>query len=332
MRSVLGVSWLFSAVLACTPGGVDDAGAPAPLTFRAVSFNTGTTDGLAHDDPPDDGYTSAEAAFSDAHYGNGLAWRAVVDDTRAYLAEIAPDVVAFQELFHSPACADVPPEARVGFVCETWSAGDPSVVLEILGPDFAVACHLEKPDKCLGVRRSFAAIDGCASGLCEDALDGARVPDCGGGSRIGRAHLTLDDGRALTVVNVHGSSGVTASDMECRRRQFEQVFVDLDGAPAADGEVNLVLGDLNTDPGRLFGADPSADTILEHVGNDRPFAFLSDVGEAVTATYAGLFNIDHAMSDVLTGACESAGVDGRAPVSDVRYFDHKPLVCDVTLP
>lgn len=332
MRAPVALLALLSSALACTSGGDVDAGAPPPLSFRAVSFNTGTTDGLAHDDPPDDGYTSVEAGYSDAHYGNGLAWRAVVDDTRAYLADIAPDVVAFQELFHSPACAAVPAEAQVGFVCETWSPGDPSVVEEILGPDFAVACHLEKPDKCLGVRRSFATLEGCASGLCEDALDGARVPDCGGGSRIGRAHLTLEDGRALTVVNVHGSSGVTTDDMECRRRQFEQVFVDLDGAPAADGEVNLVLGDLNTDPGRLFGADPSADAILAHVGNDRPYTFLSDVGEAVTPTYAGLFNIDHAMSDALSGGCESAGVEGRAPVSDVRYFDHKPLVCDVTLP
>jgi hypothetical protein len=316
----------------CT-GPFADVDAGAPIAFKAISFNTGTSEGMGHDEPPEDGYGETQAAFSDLYYGDGLAWQAVVDDTRAFLAEAQPDVIGFQEMFYSGDCAAIPAEARTGFVCETWSEGDRSVANVVLGENYRVACHKEKSDKCIGVKKSFASIPGCDDDLCLNALDGFRVDGCGGGSRVGRTRLTLDDESVLTVVHVHGSSGMTADDMDCRRRQFAQIWDDFgDGAPAADGDVNLILGDFNTDPGRLAGADPSADEILKYVGTNKPFDFLNDVGEAVTGTYAGLFNIDHAISDKLTGSCESAGVDGRANVSTVRYFDHKPLTCALTMP
>jgi len=43
-----------------------------------LTFNTGTSLGLDHDGPPEDGYSSADAAISDAWYGNGLAWTPAV--------------------------------------------------------------------------------------------------------------------------------------------------------------------------------------------------------------------------------------------------------------
>jgi hypothetical protein len=321
-----------SLCTACTGAGPGpDAG--MPVAFKAISFNTGTSEGMGHDDPPDDGYGEVQAGYSDLYYGDGLAWQAVVDDVRAFLDVEQPDIIGFQEMFFSDDCANIPAEARTGFVCETWSAGDRTVANVILGEGYRVACHQEKNDKCVAVKKDFASIPGCDDDLCLSALDGFRVDGCGSGSRVGRTRLTLDDASELTVVHVHGSSGMTADDMDCRRRQFEQIWVDFgDGAPAADGDVNLILGDFNTDPGRLAGADPSADEILKHVGTNKPFDFLNDVGEAVTGTYAGLFNIDHAISDALTGSCESAGIDGRENVSAVRYFDHKPLICALSMP
>jgi len=65
--------------LACTSppsGGGETGGGTAPL--RVLSFNTGTSLGLDHDGPPEDGYSSADAAISDAWYGNGLAWTPAV--------------------------------------------------------------------------------------------------------------------------------------------------------------------------------------------------------------------------------------------------------------
>ena len=163
------------ALLACNPGddasdggrpdSGQDAAPPAdafvmPLDaargagLRVVTFNTGTTDSLRHDDPPDDGYGSAQALISDTYYGNGLSWPRAIDDTRAFLAALDADILVFQELFHSPECEMIPAEGRTGFVCESYVDGDPTVVQTILGSDYQVACHL---DKARQVRRGASA-------------------------------------------------------------------------------------------------------------------------------------------------------------------------------
>ncbi len=322
------------AALACAAcGGDPDTDGPEPpeFTMVAVTFNTGTTEGLRHDDPPDDGYDGADAMRSDTWYGDGLAWLPAVEATRAWLAEVQPDVIAFQEIFYAGECEAIPPEEHAEFFCETWSPGDPTVAQVILGGGYQVACNLQKPDKCLAVKRSFGTFRGCDGDLCLDGLDGARVPDCGSGSRVGRGVVDLVGGGSLTVVNVHGSSGVTVDDIACRVRQFEQVFVDLgDGMPAASGAVNVVMGDLNTDPGRLADGDESAARFVDFVGEGERFHFVSDVGRRAEPSYAGLFNIDHVVSDGLDGSCWIAGVtEGHPGVTEAVYFDHRPVVCSL---
>ncbi|MFW6031706.1 MAG: hypothetical protein ACOC9T_03875 [Myxococcota bacterium] len=300
-----------------------------PVEIVAVTFNTGTTEGLAHDDPPDDGYTSEQATISDEHYGNGLAWLPAVAAARGFFDETKPDLVAFQEIFWAGRCPEIPPDAHENFYCEQWSPGDPTVANAILGEDYQVACQLEKPDKCAAVRHDFGTFRGCDQDLCLDGLDGAPVEDCGGGSRIGRGVVDLVDGGTVTVVTVHGTSGLTVEDQDCRVRQFEQVFVDLDGAPAASGERNLVMGDFNIDPGRL-DEEASAARLNDFAGEDKPFRFVSEVGLDAQPTYAGLFNIDHVLSDSFDGDCWAAGItEGHPPVLDAVYFDHVPIVCTV---
>lgn len=319
-------------------GAAPDAGTPGPLSFVAMTFNTGTSGDSEHDLPPDDGYGSAQAKLSNDHYGNGLAWRAVVDDAKAFFARVSPDVVVFQEIFHSPDCANVPASARAGFVCETWQPGDPTVSQVVLGAGYQVACNLGKPDKCAAVKRGFGAIRGCAGALCIDGLAGATVAGCGGGSRVGRAVIDLARGGSLTLVNVHGSSGMKSEDADCRKKQFRQVFENLDGQPAANGARNLVMGDLNTDPARLALVDESARKLGDWVGQGKAFSFLTEVGSSARPTYTsalvpGLgqgFNIDHVMSDAFAGTCWAAGVTpGHAAVSSIKYFDHHAIVCDV---
>lgn len=321
--------------LACLAGPSCSAPEPEPLSLVAVTFNTGSS-GVGAVDPADNGgYGPVQAAYTDEHYGNGLAWRGIVEDTRRFFEALQPDVVAFQEIFHSEDCPAIPEEARVGFVCESWRPGDPTVAQVLLGEGYQIACHLEKPDKCLAVRRAFGRIRGCDSALCLDGLDGARVPDCGGGSRIGRGVIELEarEGETLTVVNVHGSSGLAPSDGECRSKQFAQVFEDLglgDGEPAANDSRNLVLGDFNTDPYRLAGGDPSADYLRMHAGSSQPFRFHSPAGEDATPTYGGILNIDHVLSDAFDGSCWVAGVtDGKPKVTERRFFDHRPAVCEL---
>lgn len=310
----------------------DDSAGPPALRFVATSFNTGTTDGLPHDAAPDDGYGDEQAALSDTWYGDGLAWSAAVEDAAAFFASTEADIVGFQEIFWSDECAGIPVDAHAGFVCEQWQVGDPTVAQVILGDGWQVACHPGKTDKCLAVRSTLGRFANCEEDFCLEGLAGGQVDGCGSGSRVGRGVVELTDGGSLTVVNVHGSSGLSDDDKACRVAQFEQVFEDLgdgSGEPAANGESNLILGDLNTDPGR-FLSDPSASYFAD-AAEAGGFGFHTAVGPDAVPTYSGLANIDHVLSDGFDGDCWAAGIDaGHPAVSDVIYFDHTPQVCALT--
>jgi hypothetical protein len=311
--------WL---ALACDDGPPPPAAGPEP--FVAVTFNTGSSGGFDPEFSGDFGAAQAEAL--DVHYGNGLSWLPLMDETAAWLAGVDPDLVAFQEIFWPGDCAGIPGEHWPGFVCEGWTAGDPTVVEAVLGPAYQVACHLDHPDKCLAVHERFGTFRGCDQGLCLDGLDGAEVEGCGSGSRIGRGVVERTDGTELTVVGVHGSSGVSPSDMACREAQFALVFEDLDGAPAADGAANVVLGDFNTDPGRWQDVDPSAAYLWAQAGEGARLRFVTEVGPDAEPTYL-LANIDHVLADRHEGDCWHPGLDGQPEVSPTGIFDHRPAVC-----
>ena len=324
------------ALAACSGGG-DTGGPPGEAAgFTVVTFNTGTSPDLDHDAPPEDGYTSAEAAVEDTWYGNGLAWLPAVEAAADWMAEQQPDLVAFQEIFWPGDCAAIPEEARAGFVCEDWEEGDPVVAQAVLGEGWQVLCNPGHPDKCLGVRRSFGAVEGCEDDLCIEGMEGWPVEGCGSGARIGRAVVDRADGTRLTVVTVHGTSGWSADEKACRVAQFEQIWVDLgDGSPGADGAANVVLGDFNTDPGRLAEADPSAARVLdfaappEEAAGDRRFRFLTEVGPDAEPTYQGLLDIDHVIADAFTGDCGAGGLGELPAVWDGVLFDHRPILCEL---
>jgi hypothetical protein len=310
--------------------GADDTADP-PLSFVGVTFNSGTSEVMGHDDPPDDGYTSAHAAVSDAWYGDGLAWTPAVEATRAFFEALDPEVVVFQEVFWSEECTAIPADAHPDFVCETWSAGDPTVAQAVLGDGWQVMCHPGNPDKCAAVHERFGRFRGCEDVFCIEGLDGTRVEGCGGGARVGRGVIELEDGGTLTLVSVHGSSGFATDDQQCRVRQVEQVFLDLgDGTPGASGGRNLVMGDLNTDPGRWADFDPSAARWNDFVGEGQPFEFVTEVGPEAPRSYQGVATIDHVISDALSGDCWIAGLtQGHPVVIEAVYFDHMPLVCEL---
>ena len=318
--------WILLTVslVACSDGP-SEATPPAKLTFKAVTFNTGTAGVIA---PDKGGLTKEQVIAQNEHYGNGLAYPPVIEDTRRFFARESPDVVALQEVFFSGRCPEIPAASHDPFVCATYQQGDPTVVQLILGPDYQVACHQETPDKCVAVHRRFGRFAGCAEDLCLDGVVGRKVDGCGSSVRVGRVVIELASGGRLTVVHVHGTSGFKASDVDCRVQQIARVFEDLglgDG-PAIQGEHNLILGDFNTDPGRMDEA--SAQAWRERVGEGKAFRFVSPVGTEVTPSYAGLFNIDHAASDAFEGACVIMGAsEGTEPVTEIPYFDHKPLVC-----
>ncbi len=311
--------------------GAQETGAPVEDGLEdalvVVTFNTGTTESMGARDGEADGYGPEQSALSDAHYGDGLAWTAAVEATRDWLATVDPDVVAFQEIFWSGDCPEVPAAAREGFVCETWEEGDPTVAEVVLGPDYQVACHPGKPDKCLAVHARVGRFAGCGAALCLDGLEGETVEGCGQGARVGRGVVERPDGGQLVLVGVHGSSGLRPEDQACRVAQVDQVFVDLGGAgPAARGEDVIVLGDLNTDPGRAAASDASAARWLDFVGSGHDFDWISPLGPDAPRSYQDIADIDHVAAKLRQGDCWVAGIDGP-PVTALAYFDHRPVVC-----
>jgi hypothetical protein len=306
--------------------GGGDGGDSGPLIFVAVTFNTGI-----HPSVGSDGFTAQMNQYLDDYYGHGLVWGPAVDEARAFFDGVHPDVVAMQEFFDLEDCADVPAEAREGFVCENWTPDSPTLTELVLGPGYQLACNLQKSDKCVAVKRAFGTIRGCSADTCLDGLYGSRIDGCGSGARIGRGVIDLAAGGTITLVNVHGSSGVSAEDVDCRVQQVEQVFIDLgDGEPGANGQRNLILGDFNTDPRSTVAVlgDASARRWNDFVGSDQPFDFINEH----VATYRNMFCIDNMVSEVLTGECWYPGHDGHPPVSPDDNFDHTPTVCNITLP
>lgn len=296
----------------------------APISVRVMTFNVGS--GASPPSSENLGFGPAESDISDEWFGNGLAFATVVEQTRQYIAEAQPDIVAFQEIFWSGECPNIPDELRAGFVCDTWQLGDPTVANLILGPDWHVACHPGKPDKCIGVRSDFGRIVGCDEALCLDGLEGEAIENCGRGARVAATTIALASGEALRVVNVHGNSGFSEDDTRCRTAQVDQIFVGSPESPALIRDVpTIVLGDLNTDPGRLTGSDASAARWAGLPG-EMGFSFLTEVGPDVEPTYV-LLNIDHVLARGAEGTCEAGG-----PATEAVHFDHVPIECELSIP
>jgi hypothetical protein len=307
--------------------------AQGPVDFVAMTFNAGTTTGLAHD-RGDDPYTSAEAAVADALYHNSLSWNPAEEALRSFIADRHPQIVALQEIFYDPWCEEIDVDPTLDFVCKGYDRARPLQVQRLVGEGYRVACHRDHPDKCVAVERAFATFSGCQDDLCLDALDGEAVEGCGHGARVGHATLELGGGGRLELVSVHLTSGFEASDQACRLGQLRQIFEDRgDGQPAASSSGALVLGDFNTDPFALNESDESAGYLDAHVGPGTPFHWLSSSTADGPATYAEVFRIDHLFSNTVEGRgpCEVPGAGGRAPVMETIYWDHRPVLCPLRL-
>ena len=295
-------------LLACTgPKERELHTAEDVFELGVITFNSGTTEGQAYDESYD-GYGEEQAAASDEHYGDGLAWAGAIEETASFLAGQDEGIVGFQEIFDVAECAEVPEDARAGFVCEIWTEGDPSVAEAVLGDGWTVQCHPGHGDKCAAMDERFGELP---------ALSGEEVPGCGSGARVAWADVELEIG-AVRVIHVHGSSGLSEDDVGCRVAQVAQV-------EAALAERNIVLGDLNTDPVRFAGYDDSAVAWAE-LAERAGLSWHTDIGEDAEPTYGGLANIDHVLSDWAVGECRSTAFYGGV------YFDHVPQVCKLLEP
>lgn len=308
---------LWNLLLACTPTA-DPTDSDVPTlepSYRVVTFNTGTTEGLPHD-PAFDGYGEHQAAISDEHYGDGLAWLPALEAVAAFIEAEQPDLIAFQEIFDPADCDTIPTELHAGFVCETWTPDQGHVAELVTGPAYTVSCHPGKTDKCVAVHERLGTVEG--------PMEGREIDGCGSGSRIARLQVPV----LGNVVSVHGSSGLGVEDQECRRQQVEAIFSGSE--PLVGDGPNLVLGDLNTDPGRWGTIDTSAAAWNDHVGQGAALDWVTDASDSSEPSYQGLVAIDHVASDHWSGSCFTQGVGDTAPIYAGVYFDHHPVVCSLT--
>jgi len=298
-----------------------------------MTFNTGTTKSESSVKADEGVFSREDWKLTDRYYGNGLAWWPAVKAAQKYIQEAQPDIIGFQEIFHPEKCIDIPLEAHRGFICETWRRGDPTVAEFITGEKYQVACHQGAHHKCIAVKRSFASIRGCHKNPCLDFLEGESLPKCSGASRLGRAILDLQSGISLTLVHVHATSGLSKKDKKYRKKQFRKIFQDFGYAqPAANGKLNLIIGDFNTDPKRMPWFDKSAKK-LKKFAKKRKFHFLNGRGKDKKPTYKSIVTVDHILSDKLDGHCHSPGVTKNTrPVLKTSHFDHKPLFCRLNKP
>lgn len=316
---------LFFATAVIVPAFGDNVEQPAGMRFTVMTFNTGTGASKLPGCDTNLGYGPEQARISDAYYGNSLAWKPAVDAVREFVQGISPDIVAFQEMFYCEECADVPEEARPGFVCEDWKPGSPTVAQLVLGEEYQIATHPGNNDKCLAVHKRFGRIRGCEEDFSLGGLEGFRIENCGGGARVARAVIDCVSGETITVISCHGTSGILAQDRECRARQVEQIFVDFgDGIPGVNGTAHLILGDLNTDPKRMRCIDRSARRWHDFVGTEKPFHFVTDAERCAPGGYLGFIHIDHIISDVFQG--EVLNLGDSEEIFHFRMFDHTPVV------
>lgn len=302
-------------------------GSPRFDALRVVTLNAGSGKSVDRLRDANAGYGPAQAEMSDRWYGNGLAWPAVIRDVRAFLDKADADIVGLQEVFYSGHCPDIPPSAREGFVCATWEPGEATVAQRILGDDYQVACHPGKPDKCLAVHRRLGRIEGCAEAFCLRGLEGLDDDGCGSGNRVAATTVQLVGGGSLRVVHMHGTSGVTRADTRCRLGQIEAIAGEGGAAP----EFGVILGDFNTDPGRVTWLDPAARALRRFARPPGSYRFMTQVGFFVRPTFLSFLNIDHILAAGMSGACWYAGrTPETSPVSELVYLDHTAVVCDLS--
>lgn len=313
---------LLIQLLVCLPTLASD-------TFKVMTFNVGTASmlvkghsGLANE------YGSDDALISDKYYGNGLAWKKALLPVAALIVETSPDIIGLQEVFDPEECKNIPIQYHREFICNNWQSGDLTVLQLILGDDYQVACHLNDSQKCIAVKKSFGKIRGCDSNVCLRFLEGQIFKGCGGRTRLGRAVIDRKNGESITVTHIHATSGLSIKDKDCRNKQFRAIFEDWgDGVPGASGPQNIVFGDFNTDPDRMAWMDKSAKTLSEYLNNGS-FRKINSEERQNRATYLGIVNIDHIISDSFQGDCFSPGITaGTDYVLSYSFFDHVPSIC-----
>lgn len=246
-----------------------------------------------------------------------------------------PDIVVLNEVFDAAYCAGNN-ETNARYICHGYKARTPyQQVRRYLGPDYTIVCDGIAHYDCIGALTARFSMKECAAG--KECLGAAVTPahgtECKGlGSitSVSSAHLTFN-GKAITVVNGHPLNAVDHPGDACRHAQYQQIFETL-----ADGQRNLIMGDMNGDPIRFPTIFKSFAYWNTKVGKGKRFRYHSGPAEATPPppTWEQFFTLDHVVSDFLTGTCRTLGhqADKHRLDHPLMRMDHLAIVCDLVMP
>jgi hypothetical protein len=299
------------------PNSVSDAGAAdgmttGPRTVRLLQANVGNV------------------AVGCSDYRYKLCFKTTEDHVRESIASYRADIVALQEVVPVEMCQRMPAPSDAKVCSAASVASGASQVQRLLGPEYTVACDARSHFDCIGVRKTFAVIEGCsASAVCQSSPAVNTVPmqaNCDSGFTASRFKIKLANGTRFDFVNAHLPSGSGAA--ACRVDQLERVFAE----PGA----TLLAGDLNLDP--YAGTDASEARFRALVGPTGTFRYHSGIVEHdpphPTAFYlSGSSTFDHVVSNFAKGTCTTLGVaPATTRLDQGAGTDHRALLCDLTVP
>lgn len=260
---------------------------------------------------------------------------------RESIAGLDADVILLQEVFDAKWCRELPEEKDRRKACYRYE--DRKIrdqARRLLGPRYTIVCDSRSHFECIGVRKDYAEVKDCEPGaMCRRRGSITHDPPAGCDTKPVVFGIDLDiEGHEVRIVNAHPA----ASGEECRAEQVRRMFEGYGDTPplAPPDTPTIITGDMNLDPFRDSPDSPDILHWLTHVGDDRPFYYLSGIAEADPpfATCAGR-TLDHVITNFAAGSCSTLGeatgtvrLDGeksRKAVIDAN--DHRAIFCELEL-
>lgn len=259
------------------------------------------------------------------------------------IAKISPDLVALQEVMPTQWCDAMAPEKKKAKVCYRYKEREPyEQARRLLGDDYTIVCDGRSNFECIGVKKSFAEVEGCASGeLCMNGTGLTHdVPEgCDEKAVIFGVDLMIGD-KKMRFVNGHPIATVE----DCRAGEALRMFEGYDDVPPlADANLpTLVMGDMNLDPFRDLPESPDIKVWQAHVGEGHDFYYLSGIAETDPPhiSAGGGKTLDHVITNFANGKCQTLGeAEGTERLDGVpaeQYVpeanDHRAILCELELP
>ncbi len=261
---------------------------------------------------------------------------------RKNIAALDADIILLQEVFDVKWCEQLPKEKNRKKVCYRYSERkirDQS--RRLLGPDYTIVCDSRSHFECIGVRKDFAAVKGCEPGaLCRDrgSITHDVPEECDPKAVVFGIDIDID-GYKLRIVDGHPA----ATGEECRAEEVRRMFEGYGDVPplAAADYPTIITGDMNLDPYRDLPESPDIVNWHAHVGEGKPFYYLSGIAESdpPLQTCAGR-SIDQVITNFATGTCVTLGeasgtvrLDGeKTSKAIIDANDHRAILCDIILP